>query len=419
MAESGPTSEKALPTRVLAMAAFFWVLLLPPQFNAQIGTVVLPAYRILLFAVMLLVIITIIRGQLRWTLPDTLVCGIGLWIIIALFATMDVETAIQGGGSQFIDIVISYLCGRIAIRSPRDFRIFLVLIAPALGFIALMLALESITHSFIVQPLASAVTGQPVRLGAVERLGLMRAPGPFPHSILAGIFFGSFLPLYALSGLRGWPKITGFIASLCSFFTISSAALLALLAGFGLIFYSWLTEQISGISWRLFVLACAVVMFVLELATKSGAFVLLVRYAALNSVSSYNRILIWNHGSASVRNHPFFGVGYNDWERPFWMLESVDNYWLWLAIQYGALPSILLLAATVVAVYRLGRAASHSPRADRHLRMGVAISYSIFALGIISVAIWLSALVWFYALLGITVSLGMAHRSDRQSQTAD
>lgn len=397
---------KPVPGRVLALAVLIYVALLPSQFAFAVGGVVLFPYRLLLLGGIVAVVLGVIRGDIRWRLADTLVVAFALWMIIALMNTMDAATAIQGGGAQFVDIVISYLCGRLAIRSPRDFRAFLILIAPGVAIIGGLMALESFSHTLIIQPLASSITGRPVSVGFVERLGLLRAPGPFPHPLLGGVFLGSFLALYALSGIRGWPRLAGIFASVCCLFSISSVAILAMVSSSGLLIYNWLTEKIANLSWRLFLLGGAVLVFVLELATKSGSFSILVRYASLNSTSAYNRILIWNFGSRSVKNNLLFGVGYNDWERPIWMRESIDNYWLLTAIQFGLLPALLLLIVSVMAVARLGRNASRSTRLDRALLIGTAIAFAIFALGIVSVAIWQSALVWFYMLLGISISLG-------------
>ena len=45
------------------------------------------------------------------------------------------------------------------------------------------------------------------------------------------------------------------------------------------------------------------------------------------------------------------------------------------------------------------------PHVDARLLRAVAISLTVFALGAISVSLWLSVLVWFFMLLGIAVSL--------------
>jgi len=391
---------------VLAFALLGYVLLLPPQFNLQFGTMVVPPYRVFLLVGSIFALKAFFTGRAKLQLPDFLMLGVAVWIFIALTNSMDLENAVTGSLSQSVDICLSYFFARACIRTPDDLRMFLILMAPALGIVGLLIAIESIAHTAIIQPVAGALLGQSGNVPYDTRLGLMRALGPFPHPILAGIFLGSFLTIYALSGIRGWPKTVGILASLCSFFSVSSAAILAIVASCGLLAYNWLSERIDILSWRFFVAMAAIATFTAQFATNSGVFGLLVRFGALNSESSYNRVLIWQYGSASVANHPLFGVGYERWERPYWMKASVDNYWLLLALQYGLIPVILLAAAVLIAVFKVGRASSSEPQGERRLYLSMAMSLAIFAFGIISVSIWLSAQIWFFSLLGIAVSLG-------------
>jgi O-antigen ligase len=312
-----------------------------------------------------------------------------------------------------VDCVIGYFLARTTLRSLTDLRIFLILLAPGLFVTAVLIAAESLTHDYIVQPLFAALLGQAdllaASIGYNFRLGLLRAPGPFPHPILAGVFLGSFLSLYSFSALRGWPKIAGFVAACCAFFTISSAALLVLGAGLLATLYNQLSERIAMFTWRNFVIVGSIVFFVLELATQSGTYSLLVRFASFNSSSSFYRVLTWRYGSASVIENPVFGIGYAEYERPVWMvISSVDHYWLLLAIQYGLMPPLLILATVAYAVIRLGVKSGSHTIADRRLLRGTAIALAVFAMGAISVSLWQSTQVWFFMLLGIAVSLAIA-----------
>ena len=77
-------------------------------------------------------------------------------------------------------------------------------------------------------------------------------------------------------------------------------------------------------------------------------------YLALDDQSYWFRTLIWHYGSASALNHPLFGVGMNDWERPEWMPASIDNVWLFLAVHYGLPAAFLLLLALLLIFLRVG-----------------------------------------------------------------
>ncbi len=150
---------------------------------------------------------------------------------------------------------------------------------------------------------------------------------------------------------------------------------------------------------------------IVELTTSSGFFNLLVRFASLNTVSAYNRVLIWKYGSESVMRNPFFGIGYNDWIRPSWMnwstSSSVDHFWLIIAMRFGLPASLLLILAVVAAVILVALRSARMGTVDARLMRGVAISLAVFALGAVSVSLWLNALVWFFMFVGIAVSLGV------------
>ncbi|MFU7527431.1 O-antigen ligase family protein [Qipengyuania sp. ASV99] len=319
-----------------------------------------------------------------------------------------VSTAITQGGAHTLDIAFAYFLARAAIQTPRDLRLFLVMIAPGIALMSLFVVQEAVTHTRVLQRVASDISGSPYRLRDDVRLGLMRGTGPFPHPILAGIFLASFLPLYLASGLRGWPKILGIAASFGGFFSMSSAALLGLLMGGVLWCYDWASEKISNVTWRIFLFGTAILYAMVELTSNSGFYGLMIRYASLNTTSAYNRVLIWNYGTQNIAEHPWFGLGYADWDRPSWMHSgSFDHFWLIMALRFGIPVSILLIAATVAGVILLAvKSRTYRPQDARLLR-GVAISLAVFALGAISVSLWLSVLVWFFVLLGIAVSLGV------------
>jgi O-antigen ligase len=238
-------------------------------------------------------------------------------------------------------------------------------------------------------------------------MGLLRGVGPFAHPIHAGIFLGSFLPLYLLSGLRGWPKVLGVVASIGGAFSMSSAAMLALVVGGALCIYNWLTDRIANLTWRLFLFFTGLLYVGVELTSNSGFYTLLVRYASLNTGSAYNRILIWQYGTENIARHPWFGIGYGDWDRPDWMYSgSFDHFWLIMALRWGIPEALLLLAATIIAVTMLAFRSARIPSVDGRLLRGVAISLAVFALGVNSVSLWLNTLVWFFMLVGMAVSLG-------------
>jgi hypothetical protein len=405
-----PGSTVSYP--VLLAVVLGYALLLPPQLNLSIGGSSLPPYRLILIPSALFMIVQFIKGWVRLGWIDVLVVAIAFWVCLALFMTTDPVGAFLASVAQVTDIGLAYFIGRFTIRSARDWRIFLILMAPGLAVSGAILVLESLTHRVIVQEILGQLTGRPFVRDSGSRLGLFRAYGTFPHPILAGIFMASFLPPYLLSGLRGWPKYFGMFAAFASFFTLSSAALLSLTAGLALSAYNWITDRISNLNWQVFAIVCALGLFAAEFGSKSGVYNLVLRFGSLNSWTAYYRTLIWDYGVENVKRNPWFGIGYRDYDRPEWMSTSVDHFWLLIAIRFGVIPPVLLALAMIAIIVMLGRRSTQVPTADRGLYKGVAITVAVFGLATLSVALWLSAHVWFFMVLGIGASLA-ATRPER------
>lgn len=399
-----------VPMPVLALVFLGYLMLAPPQFNPYIGGSSLPPYRIFLLGSSLFVLASVFGGRLRIVWSDILMLLAVVWISFAMSMNSDADEAFTASIAHFADIGMAYFFGRTAIRNLRDFRIFLFLMAPGLLIVGLFMALESVTHQNIIQPFFSKITGIGWSYRGDPRLGLMRSQGPFPHPILAGVFLATFISLYWMSGLHRLPRYIGVFAALLSFFTVSAGTLMALVLSATLLIYNWLTERITNLTWGLFFAVSAIFVFAAELGTNSGSFRLIIRYASFNSDSGSNRVNIWKYGSQSVAEHPWFGIGYGDWIRAQWMGESVDNFWLLLAMRFGLPAFCLIFLAMIIAIVGLMRRSMQSNLADGRAERGVAISLSVFALTLVSVALWLSAQAWFYILLGIAVSLANAPR---------
>ena len=47
---------------------------------------------------------------------------------------------------------------------------------------------------------------------------------------------------------------------------------------------------------------------------------------AFDAKTGWGRTEIFQYGAAEVLRHPIFGIGLNDWVRPWWRKPSVDNF---------------------------------------------------------------------------------------------
>jgi hypothetical protein len=394
--------------RVYLAVLLGYLLLLPPQLNMSILDTLLPPYRIFLIFAFFDVAVSVLRGNLRLVWPDLLILGAVGWICFAIFQTTPMPASAVASIAQTLDMAVAYLFVRIAFRSLSDVRVFLLLFLPGLAITSAVIAVEAISHKPFMQSTFAKLTGASTPLRYDYRLGLLRARGPFPHPILAGIFIASFLPLYWLSGLRKGAWVLGVLAAIGAFFSVSSAALLSLAMGAGLVAYNWASERIAFLTWRLFLIVIAMVVVVIELGTNSGTFNLMMQFGALNTTSAYNRVLIWEYGSQNVLQRPWFGLGYADWDRPGWMMGSVDHYWLLLAMQFGIVSPVLLGLALIWGGVALIQRTMVANFTDARLQRGLIFAMAVYAIAAISVSLWLQAQVWFFVLIAMVVSIAYA-----------
>lgn len=387
-----------------------YILFLPPQTSVAIGGSVIPPYRFFLIASTLYVIFAAFRGRFRLVWPDVCILAAVVWISFAMSMTSDAEEAFTASVAHIADIGLAYFFARAVFNDTRDLRMFLLLMLPGLFLSGVILMVEAVTYQHIIQGFFSSITGNGIDYQSSPRMGLMRAQGSFAHPIQAGVFLASFLSLYWLAGFKFWVKISGALAAMLSFATVSSVTLLALAFGIALLVYHWLTELVVNITWRLLFIFSGLFIFAAEIGTSSGTFGLLIRFGSLNAVSAYARINIWKYGSENVAQNPWFGLGYADWDRPIWMVDSVDNYWLLTAMRFG-IPAVFFLGlAAFLAIMMLMRRTMTSSYVEARFERGVAIATGIFTLSIVSASIWLQPQVWYFMLLGIAVSLATAAR---------
>ena len=96
--------------------------------------------------------------------------------------------------------------------------------------------------------------------------------------------------------------------------------------------------------WQILIGLSVSISLAIQLVANRSVLDIVVSFFVFEPGSYWYRRLIWDYGSASVLNHPLYGVGLNDWERPAWMSASIDNFWLFLAMRYG-LPAAFSPAA--------------------------------------------------------------------------
>ncbi len=93
------------------------------------------------------------------------------------------------------------------------------------------------------------------------------------------------------------------------------------------------------------------------------------------------------------------GVGLNEWERPIWMLPSIDMFWMFWAIKYG-LPAAFLWQFAVISILIATILKKGLSEKERQYRFAFAVA--IIGLYIVgwTVHFWGAVFVLFVFLLG-------------------
>lgn len=418
-----PVAARQVKVSIWPIVIVIYATLLPREVRFDFSGLEFYVDRIALMLTLPWVIYKISQRAIRFVLPDWLMLAFGALLIISMTKVYGLERALPSGGALAFDSVAGYYLARISFRSLDDIRRALIVAAPGFFLAGASVMAESISHRFIVRPFFMSIFGAiSYTGGGVDvvldqlrydvRNGLLRGYGPWPHPILAGLHLATLLPVYWMSGLRGWPKMLGVLAALMAIFTVSSAAVLGLVLAILFIFYDWLTQRVRGLGWSYFLLFAAMALAIIQVSANSGVIGIVSQYATFDNSTAYFRQLIWEYGTQSVWAHPWFGIGLEAYERPDWMVTtSVDNHWLLYAMRYGLPAASAILGATIVAAVALGNSSRRAPLTDARFFRGIAMSLCVLMLMMWSVTLQGGTLTWFTLLLGGCVAC--AQRSYR------
>lgn len=403
---------------------FYSFLLLPPEVEFAIFGVSLPSYRLALLAMAVPALWMIVNNkQGSASTLDYVVTFTSFWIMLSFIMIYGFESGIVRGSGILIDTALMYMVARACVRTPDELRYFLLLILPGLIFAGGSLVLESFSGRLLVRPFFMSMFGPLDSFAGGEvsgsqslensyRLGLMRAFGPFPHPILAGAIMVGFLPLYYFSGLRSWPFIVGVTLAFTGFFSLSSAAFLALMIAGGAIGVYHVKPYIPKISWWTIVSLLGLAAWTIHMSTSSGIVSVLARLTLTPQTAEYRK-LIWEFGSNNVANNPWFGIGYSQWDRPSWMFgDSVDAHFLLLAMRHGLIVPVLLLAGIAYGMIKLGLIQTGLTPRDKAFMIGVNITLFLYLIVGQTVNYFGSANLVFMTMVGFLAS--MVAWSDRE-----
>jgi hypothetical protein len=388
----------------IVVALFFLAMMMPTPLSVSAGSLRLSAFRVLLLVMFVPMILSLLSGRRgKVNIFDILIIAHGLWALLALIKWGGVAQGIESGGIYIVECVGAYLVGRLYIRSYEDFEAF------AKGFVAVVVGMllftipEAATEQHILRDGASSLFGGPRAHYMEKRMGLERAFGSFDHPILYGVYSASaFSMAYFLSAraklmnFRGSSQAFGVL--IATFLSGSGGPYLVLMMQMFVI--GW-ERALKGVVHRwtaLFTLIGAMYVWIDVMSTRTP-FHVFVTYFTFSTQSAYNRIHIWNYGTAEVGRYPMFGIGLGQWTRPVWMSESMDNFWLLTAVRYG-LPAMLFLMAAMIGLVIAAAQRKGLPDPWRRARHAWAFTLFGIAVAAATVHLWNALFVLFLFLIG-------------------
>jgi hypothetical protein len=388
----------------LPVAFFFFGMLLPTAVSLNLGGLRLSVYRIVLILMFVPMLVHLLSGRAgRMTVFDALVLAHCAWALMALIKWGGVAQGIESGGIYIVEFAGAYLLGRLYVRTYEDFA------AMARAYVALVVGMllftipEALTSVHILHDSISAAFGGPPAPFIEQRMGLERTFGPFDHPILYGVFSASAFSLAyfvvaerRLMHMSGMAQVAG--VGVATFMSASGGPYVVLMMQGFVAAWQRVLGRVQGRWAALFALFAATYVAIDLFSTKTP-FHVFVNYFTFSKQSAYNRILIFDYGSAEVARHPLFGIGLGDWERPVWMSDSMDNFWLVVAVRYG-LPALGLLLALLLGLVWWAARRKDLPEDWRRARHAWAFTLFGISVAAATVHLWNALFVLFVFLIG-------------------
>jgi O-Antigen ligase len=408
----GATRAAPAVPRPAAKRLSIWVTLfvigLVVPWILQIGPIRLSAYRIVLLAVTVPCVFMWLGGRAgkpHWA--DFAILMVWLWTTLGYLVVHGPGVAVEAGGILFLESFGAYTLARCFIRSEEDFHNLARLLFGVVLFLLPFAVIEAVTSRNLLLELFDAVIQSHPDVNKNPRWGLRRVQGPFEHPILFGVVCSSILAItYYVLGYGKPFFARAFRAGIVTFtsaLSLSSGPLTAMVAQILLIGWDTVLRQVKA-RWKILAAGVLSLWVLIELFANRPAAAIFISYFAFNTRSAYNRIHIWNYGTASVADHPFFGVGFNEWERAYFMSTSIDMFWLAPAVRNG-LPTALFLHLAFILVF-LGVARKEGlSEKQQFYRKGFLFSMMGFYLAGWTVNYWNATYVLFMFLLGSGVWL--------------
>lgn len=336
----------------VALLIFFFLSLIPNELYVEISGVRLEAYRIFLILYFVASFRRIVAARYepfeKWLMLFT------LWSMLSFIENYGIS-GIQSGLIRFLEVFVVYFIGRdVCLNGGRtSLRWSLHVISICYLLMVPLALVESQNGMRLTHTLAADLAGtyaQPFIGDKYFRLGVYRSSVVFSHPILYSITAMTLIVLtwYLFKGFYRYLFMVGYVVAGYTSMTSAGFAILAIQLALLAIDYAakyWPVIRRMVLINGLFLLAF------IQLFSNQGAVRFLMNFVSLNAQTANARYLQWHYAWDDVVRNKFFGIGFEQWSRPWWMHESVDSYWLSMGLTHG-LVGLILVATFWVALTR-------------------------------------------------------------------
>jgi hypothetical protein len=325
-----------------------------------------------------------------------------VWACYRVFAT--VVTNWPSGVMEQLSFLLSALCGYFLLRYLIANEEDVARAAKTLAVVALVLgACMVYEHHFRVNPFGTYLGGAPT---APEiRDGTARAQATFGHSILAGCFGGTLIPLFVwLLSKKSWvAAVAGIVGSTLMVLTAnSSTPILAYVAGIlGLLLWP-VRRKMKAVRWLI-----VITLAVLALVMNAPVWFLIAHINVVGGSGGYDRAFLIDMCMRHIRDWWLIGTNQNgNWGYDMW---DMSDQFVAEAETGGILGLACFIAIIAKSFSRLGSMRKRVKPKQQWLFwcLGSIMLANIFAY--FGVAYWDQTQVWWFALLAMICAVTVPH----------
>ncbi|MEE4347070.1 MAG: hypothetical protein V2I53_09755 [Paracoccaceae bacterium] len=388
----------------VVVVLLFVGMMLPTSVSVNLGGLRLSVFRMVLLVMFIPMVLTLLSGRRgRLTIFDALVFGHAGWALLALIKWGGLAQGIESGGIYIVEFVGAYLVGRLYIRSYEDFAAFSRAFVMIVVVMLIFTIPEALTSVHILHDTIAVVMGGAPAPFIEQRMGLERTFGPFDHPILYGVFSASAFSMayfmIAEKRLTNWGGMAQVLGvALATFMSASGGPYVVLMMQGFVAIWERVLGKITG-RWRMLFGLFGLIYLAIDLLSNRSPFHVFVTYFTFSTTSAYNRILIFEYGTAEVWRNPIFGLGLGDWIRPVWMSDGMDNFWLLIAVRYG-LPAWAMMVGLMIGMLIVVGKRRNLPEHWRRARHAWAFTLFGITVAAATVHLWNALFVLFIFLIG-------------------